>query len=121
MSQAESIYDTCLAKLKKKYSNIDPYLLMKIMYLERTASTTMALDQKGELPNPPPMLEVEIKFKKGRDTSKIIYDMQSRGIPAMLHGDEVFMKSTMTANDLCDLASNPDVEMIHGNATPASF
>ena len=39
----------------------------------------------------------------------------------MLHGDEVFMKYTMTANDLCDIASNPDVEMIHGNATPASF
>ena len=94
---------------------------MKIMYLERTASTTMALDQKGELPNPPPMLEVEIKFKKGSDTSKIIYDMQSRGIPAMHHGKEIFMKSTMSASDLCDLASNPDVEMIHGNATPASW
>lgn len=94
---------------------------MKIMYLERTASTTIALNQKGELPNMPPMLEIEIKFKKGTDTSKVIYDMQSRGIPAMLHGDEVFMKSTMTASDLCDLASNPDVEMIHGNATPASF
>ena len=94
---------------------------MKIMYLERTASTTMALDQKGELPNPPPMLEVEIKFKKGSDTSKIIYDMQSRGIPAMLHGDDVFVKSTMTASDLCDLASNSDVEMIRGTATPASF
>jgi hypothetical protein len=47
--------------------------------------------------------------------------MQSRGIPAMLHGDEVFMKSTMTATDLCDIASNQDVEMIHGTATPASF
>ena len=47
--------------------------------------------------------------------------MQSRGIPAMHHGKEIFMKSTMTASDLCDLASNPDVEMIHGNATPASW
>ena len=94
---------------------------MKIMYLERTASTTMALDQKGELPNPPPMLEVEIKFKKGADTSRVVSDMQSRGIPAMLHGDEVFTKSTMTASDLCDIASNQDVEMIHGTATPASF
>jgi hypothetical protein len=47
--------------------------------------------------------------------------MQSRGIPAMLHGDEVFTKSTMTASDLCDIASNQDVEMIHGTATPASF
>ena len=121
MSKAETIYDTCLTELKKNYANIDLHLLMKIMYLERTASITMALNQKGELPDSPPMLEIEIKFKKGTDTSKIIYDMQSRGIPAMLHEDEVFMKSTMTANDLCDLASNPDVEMIHGNATPASF
>jgi hypothetical protein len=39
----------------------------------------------------------------------------------MLHRDEVYVKSTMTANDLCELASNQDVEMIHGTATPASF
>ena len=121
MSQAESIYDTCITELKNEHDNIDPYLLMKIMYLERTASTTMAMDQKGQLPDAPPMVEIEIKFKKGADTSRVVSDMQSRGIPAMLHGDEVFMKSTMTATDLCDIASNQDVEMIHGTATPASF
>jgi len=121
MSKVESIYDTCLAKLRKNHSNIDPYLLMKIMYFERTASTTMALDQEGQLPDAPPMVEIEIKFRKGADTGKVVSDMQSRGIPAMLHGDEVFMKYTMTANDLCDIASNQDVEMIHGTATPASF
>ena len=121
MSKAESIYDTCLAELKNKHDNIDPYLLMKIMYLERTASTTMALDQKGQLPNAPPMVEIEIEFKKGANTDKIVSDLQSRGIPTMFHGDKVFIKSTLTADDLCDIASNPDVEMIHGIATPASF
>jgi len=121
MSKAESIYDTCLAELRKNHSNIDPYLLMKIMYFERTASTTMALDQEGQLPDAPPMVEIEIKFKKGANTDRIISDMQSRGIPAMLHRDEVYVKSTMTANDLCELASNQDIEMIHGTATPASF
>ncbi len=121
MSQAESIYDTCLAELRDKHGNIDPYLLMKIMYLERTASKTMALDQVGHLPEAPPMVEIEIKFKKGTDTRKIISDMQSRGVPAMLHNDEVYIKNTMTANDLCDLASEQNIEMIHGNATPASF
>jgi len=121
VSQAESIYDICLSKLRMNHNNIDPYLLMKIMYLERTVSTNIALGQKGELPNVPPMVEIEIKFKKGTNTGKVVSDMQSRGIPAMLHGDEVFMKSTMTASDLCDIASNQDVEMIHGTATPASF
>lgn len=121
MSQAESIYDICLSKLRMNHNNIDPYLLMKIMYLERTVSTNIALGQKGELPNVPPMVEIEIKFKEGTDTDKVIYEMQSRGIPAMHHGKEIFMKSTMSASDLCDLASNPDVEMIHGNATPASW
>ena len=121
MSQVESIYDICLAKLQQNYNNIDPYLLMKIMYLERTVSTNIALEQKGELPNAPPMVEIEIKFKEGTNTDKVIYEMQSRGIPAMLHNDEVYVKNTMTANDLCELASNPDIEMIHGNATPASF
>ena len=121
MSQAESIYDACLTDLKKNHGNIDSYLLMKIMYLERTASTTMALNQKGQLPNAPPMVEIEIEFKKGVDTERVVSDMQSRGIPSMLHGDDVFVKSTMTASDLCDLASNSDVEMIRGTATPASF
>jgi len=121
VSQAESIYDTCITELKNEHDNIDPYLLMKIMYLERTTSTTMAMDQKGQLPEAPPMVEIEIKFKKGADTSRVVSDMQSRGIPAMLHGDEVFIRSTMSASDLCELASNPDVEMIHGNASPASF
>ena len=121
MSKAESIYDTCLAELRKNHSNIDPYLLMKIMYFERTASITMALDQEGQLPDAPPMVEIEIKFKKGANTDRIVSDMQSRGIPAMLHRDEVYVKSTMTANDMCELASNQDVEMIHGTATPASF
>ena len=121
MSQAESIYDTCLTELKNEHDNIDPYLLMKIMYLERTASTTMAMNQKGQLPDAPPMVEIEIKFKKGANTDRIVTDMQSSGIPAMLHRDEVYVKSTMTANDLCELASNQDVEMIHGTATPASF
>ena len=95
MSQAESIYDICLAKLRMNHNNIDPYLLMKIMYLERTVSTNIALGQKGELPNVPPMVEIEIKFKEGTDTEKVIYEMQSRGIPAMHHGKEIFMKSTM--------------------------
>ena len=121
MSQVESIYDTCITELKNEHDNIDPYLLMKIMYLERTASTTMAMEQKGQLPNAPPMVEIEIKFKKGADTGKIVSDLQSRGIPTMFHGDKVFIKSTLTADDLCDIASNPDVEMIHGTATPASF
>ena len=121
MSQAESIYDTCLEELRDQHSNIDPYLLMKIMYLERTASTTMALGKTGQLPDAPPMVEIEIKFRKGVDLSKVVYEMQSRGIPSMLHNDEVYMKSTMTASDLCELASNPDIEMIHGSATPASF
>jgi len=121
MSKVESIYDTCLAELRKNHSNIDPYLLMKIMYLERTASTTMALGKTGQLPDAPPMVEIEIKFRKGVDLSKVVYEMQSRGIPSMLHNDEVYMKSTMTASNLCELASNPDIEMIHGSATPASF
>tara|TARA_B100001971_G_scaffold193004_1_gene197710 strand:+ start:979 stop:1344 length:366 start_codon:yes stop_codon:yes gene_type:complete len=121
MQKAESIYDSCLAELKNAHANIDPYLLMKIMYLERTASTTLALDQKGELPDAPPMLEIEIEFKKGTDTSKIIHDMQARGIQAMHHRDEVYVKSTMTASDLCEIASNQDIEMIHGHAYPASF
>jgi hypothetical protein len=94
---------------------------MKIMYLERTASTTLALDQKGPLPDAPPLVEIEIRYKEGSNTSRVIFDMQDRGIPAMLHGDEVFVRSTMSASDLCKIASNPDVEMIHGNATPASF
>tara|TARA_B100002003_G_C13984443_1_gene475955 strand:- start:48 stop:413 length:366 start_codon:yes stop_codon:yes gene_type:complete len=119
--QAESIYDTCLTKLKNEHSNIDPYLLMKIMYLERTTSTTIALDKDGELPNAPPMLEIEIKFKKGTDVSKIVHGFQSRGIPAMLRKDNVEIKITMTADELCELASDQNIEMIHGIATPASF
>jgi hypothetical protein len=55
------------------------------------------------------------------DTSKIIHDMQARGIQAMHHRDEVYVKSTMTASDLCEIASNQDIEMIHGHAYPASF
>ena len=121
MSKVESIYDTCVTNLKKNHSNIDPYLLMKIMYLERTSSTTFSLDQKGPLPEAPPLVEIEIRYKPGTDTRRVVSDMQSRGIPVMLHGDEVFIRSTMSANDLCELASNSDVEMIHGNASPASF
>jgi len=121
VSKVESIYDTCVTKLKKNHGNIDPYLLMKIMYLERTASTTLALDQKGPLPEAPPLVEIDIRYKQGTDTRKVVSDMQSHGIPVMLHGDEVFIRSTMSASDLCELASNPDVEMIHGNASPASF
>ena len=58
MSQVKIQYDEFLSLISQTVANVDVNLLMKIMYLEK------------KLPDVPPKVELDIKYKLGVDLMK---------------------------------------------------
>ncbi len=111
MSQLETQYDMFLNSLKETVKNVDVYLMLKIMYLER------------KLPDVSPHVELEIKLKPGTNRVKKDTHIKSKyGFQTSSLGEQgLFAVGQMNMDLVTEIAKDTDIEEISGTATPASY
>jgi len=111
MSQIETQYDMFMSSLSETIKNVDVYLMLKIMYLER------------RLPDVAPHVELEIKLKSEVNPSKKQRDIRTKyGFQMSSLGEHgLFAVGQMSMSLVEELAKDSDIEKISGMATPASY
>ncbi|GKS67243.1 hypothetical protein YTPLAS73_07900 [Nitrosarchaeum sp.] len=111
MSQLETQHDMFLTTLKETIKNVDVYLMLKILYLER------------KLPDVSPHVEIEIKLKPGTNrVKKDTYIKSKYGFQtSFLSHHSLFAVGQMNMDLVAEIAKDTDIEEISGTATPASY
>lgn len=111
MSEVEVSYDNYLAELRDRlYGKVDVNLALKIMYLER------------KFPDVEPRVDIDIKTRSSINNQKMAYELQSKfGLSIAIHGTEILGSGRLDIENLVKLASNQDIESIHGTASAASY
>ena len=111
MSEVEMSYDRYLAELSNRFhGKVDVNLALKIMYLER------------KFPDVEPRVDIDIKTRSSVNNQKKAYEIQSRfGLSTAIHDAVIFGSGRLDIENLVKLASNSDVESIHGTASAASY
>jgi len=111
MSHFKNKYDDLVLYLKGVAENIDPELILKVLYLEK------------KLPDAPPHVEMKISLKPGVSVDKkqndlsVVFGFQT----SKLNDHEVLAVGRMSMQEIAIIAKDSEITMIAGNATPASF
>jgi hypothetical protein len=109
-AEIEVSYNEYHNQLKHKLPNVDPDLLLKIMYLER------------KFPDVEPKADIVITFSDEKDMKMRAYKIQEIfGLSAAVHKNSLIASGRLNVENLFKLASNPNISYIEGNATPASY
>jgi hypothetical protein len=111
VSYFKSKYNDLILNLKDFAGNIDPELILKVLYLEK------------KLPDAPPRVELKISLKPGVSAIKkqndlsVVFGFQT----SKLNDHEVLAVGRMSMQEIATIAKDSEITMIAGNATPASF
>lgn len=106
----EAQYDQFISYLNQSMKNVNPDLLVKIMYLER------------KLPDVSPKVELNIKYKPNVDTKRKQEIIRNRyGFPNQSTNHGIMVVGQMNANIVEEFSQDLDVQYITGIATPASY
>ena len=109
-AEIEMSYDQYCEQLKHKLPNVDPFLVLKILYYER------------KFPDVEPKVDLTIEFDDESNMRGRAYQIQSMfGLSDSIHKNEVIASGRLDIAGLVRLASNPHVKHIEGNVTPASY
>jgi hypothetical protein len=107
---AETIYDGFLSNVERALGKIDVELGLQIMLYER------------KMPDAYPMVELEIHYKNGVDTSdKVSYIRNKYGFLVAAHDKHVLARGTMNIDMIQEIAQDPQVEKLTGSASVASY
>ena len=106
----EAQYDQFIAILNQTMKNVDPNLLVRMMYLER------------KLPDTPPKVELNIRYKSNVDSERKKQIIRNRfGFPNQSHDHGINVVGKMDTSIVEQFSQDPDIEYITGIATPASY
>lgn len=110
-STAETIYDGFLSNVEKALGKIDIELGLQVMLFER------------KMPDAYPMVELQIHYKNGVDTSsKVSYVRDRYGFLVAGHDrNEILAKGNMSIEMLQEIAQDPQIEKLDGSASVASY
>jgi hypothetical protein len=106
----EAQYDQFIAILNQTMKNVDPNLLVKMMYLER------------KLPDVSPKVELTLEYKPNVDTERKKEIIRHRfGFPNQTTDHGVHVVGQMNTDIVEKFSQDPDIEYITGITTPSSY
>ena len=106
----EAQYDQFISILNQTMKNVDPDLLVKMMYLER------------KLPDTHPKVELNIHYKPNVDSERKKEIIRNRfGFPNQSNDHGVNVVGKMDTSIVEQFSQDSDVEYITGIATPSSY
>lgn len=110
-STVETIYDGFLSNVEKALGKIDIELGLQVMLFER------------KMPDAYPMVELQIHYKDGVDTSsKVSYVRDRYGFLVAGHDrNEILARGNMSIEMLQEIAQDPQIEKLDGSASVASY
>lgn len=109
-AEIEMSYDQYREQLQNKLPNVDPFLVLKILYYER------------KFPDVDPKVDLTIEFNDDVNMRGRAYQIQNMfGLSDAIHKNQIIASGRLSIQGLVKLASNKHVKHIEGNVTPASY
>jgi hypothetical protein len=106
----EAQYDQFISTMNQSIANVDPYLAVKIMYLER------------KLPDASPRVELDIDYNDGVDLERKREIVRFRyGFPIQPTKHGLTAVGRINMGIIEEFAKDKDVKYITGKASPSSY